>query len=278
MLCDAHCHPTDTPSSLSLVASLPARLICMSTRIDDVDLVDRIAHYPNVIPAYGLHPWFSYTVSFEDGITKEEHYLQVFSERPSPDDIAQLPVPISFEKHMQRLERGLKQYPRAIVGEVGLDRAFRVKLNGVLTRYRVNMGHQRRILAAQLQLAADHGRSVSMHGVQSHQALFEECSKFCLHSLCLHSYSGSADFYANQWLKLSYPVYVSVAVLINGKSPRKLNSMLSGVPADRVLTESDFHDATGIIELLEQSYEILAGYYGWSSPQQVTQNFEAFLK
>lgn len=278
MLCDAHCHPTDTPGTLDAIAGLPARLICMTTRFDDVDLVDRIANFPNVIPAYGLHPWFSHLVSFENDITKEEHYSKVFSEPPSPQDLDQLPSPIYFPKHVQRLEQSLERHPRAIVGEIGLDKAFRVKLNGILTHYRVLMSHQRRVLAAQLKLASDYNRSVSMHGVHCHQALYDECSNYKLRSLCLHSYSGSADFYANQWLKIRYPVYVSVAVLINGKSPQKLHSMLAGVPADRILTESDYHDASGILSLLEQSYDVLANFYGWSNPRQVVENFENFLR
>ena len=216
---DAHCHPTDTVPSLDNIAGMKTRaLTIMATRGQDQRLVADFADKLGVgdgaipalestntreksrgyiIPAFGWHPWFSHQILVDekDGTpSRLDHYRLAIS--PSPEDdgfIAALPDPRPLSTLLDQTRRYLQRYPYAIVGEIGLDRAFRIPGsemadNGYegdpaltpggregrrLSPYRVDMQHQRRILKAQLDVAAEMQRAVSVHGVAAHGAVFE---------------------------------------------------------------------------------------------------------
>jgi Tat protein secretion system quality control protein TatD with DNase activity len=217
---DAHCHPTDILASIKDIAGMKARVLAvMSTRLQDQDLVREAAkRYPLrdphmdftedaarcVIPAFGWHPWFShqlYNDLGEDGKPDQvQHYENVLT--PKPEDVGflqALPHPRSLRQFLQETEERLKDFPYALVGEVGLDRSFRLpegpsamtgdmksKTGGSeeeytpgtregrpLSPYRVNIDHQKAILKAQFELAAKLHRPVSVHSVQAHGLVFE---------------------------------------------------------------------------------------------------------
>ena len=215
---DAHCHPTDTIPSLNNVTGMKTRaLTIMATREQDQRLVAEFADKLGVtndtitalestnlseklrgyiIPAFGWHPWFSHLVFVddEDGpCSKFDHYRMAISPSPGDDDfIATLPDPRSLSSLLDQTRNYLQRYPHAIVGEIGLDRAFRIPGNEMaegyqrdpaltpggregrqLSKFRVDMQHQRRILRAQLDIAAEMQRPVSVHGVAAHGMVFE---------------------------------------------------------------------------------------------------------
>ena len=61
-LYDAHCHPTDQMVNIGEMPTSGVRqLAAMATRIEDQDLVAELATlYPDqVIPCFGIHPWFA---------------------------------------------------------------------------------------------------------------------------------------------------------------------------------------------------------------------------
>ncbi len=219
---DAHCHPTDTVPSKNDISSMKARaLTIMATRRQDQHLVaefaddfgitqkltrgeeGRVSSQCQVIPSFGWHPWFSHLI-YDDDIfdtgsffgepEKVKHYQSVIS--PSPTDrgfILSLPDPRPLPEYLAEARGYLRRYPYALVGEIGLDRAFRIPENWLprepdlresqltsggregrrLSPYRVNMDHQRKILTAQLHLAGEMQRPVSVHGVSAHGVVFE---------------------------------------------------------------------------------------------------------
>ena len=65
-----------------------------------------------------------------------------------------------------------------MVGEVGLDRAFRVPVDyhatpRVLTSFSIPIEHQLTVLEAQLELAVELERNVSVHSVKAQQATID---------------------------------------------------------------------------------------------------------
>ena len=216
---DAHCHPTDTVPSLDHIAGMKTRaLTIMATRGQDQRLVAEIADKLAVaddaipalestsgseksrgyiIPAFGWHPWFSHQIFVdekEEIPSKLNHYRMAISPSPENNDfIASLPDPRPLSALLGQTRTYLERYPYAIVGEIGLDRAFRIPGNEMtdngyerdpaltpggregrrLSPYHVDIRHQRRILKAQLNLAGEMQRAVSVHGVAAHGIIFE---------------------------------------------------------------------------------------------------------
>jgi Tat protein secretion system quality control protein TatD with DNase activity len=233
---DAHCHPTDTMSSIHDIPGMKTRcLTVMGTRGQDQSLVTQVASKYGVksaqphewtreecmVPCFGWHPWFAHMMYIADdneaertdtganssalesktlrGEDKIRHYQKVLKPQREEFDeedrrrLSSFPDPMSFSVFLAQMRTHLSSHPLALVGEVGLDRSFRIpeawdpysesnrdenltpggREGRRLTRYQCTPTHQRAILKKQLQLAAELGRAASVHGVQAHGMLFE---------------------------------------------------------------------------------------------------------
>ncbi|CAG8262134.1 unnamed protein product [Penicillium salamii] len=326
---DAHCHPTDTMASVSEIPHMKTTtLTIMATRGDDQDLVQQTAESysaqsntdctdrkDRIVPCFGWHPWFSHQISNtapSDLQTKKDHYDNVLAPSPVEDQafIDLLPDPKPLSELLSETRARLQKFPTALVGEIGLDRSFRIpgpwteeeieKRNDQVTpgsregrrlsHYRVKPEHQRAVLKAQLQLAGEMNRAVSLHSVQAHGALVDvlkdvwaghervvlsrrkrdkqrdaECADFEDEEdaittpnpfpprICMHSYSGSVDP-IRQLMHKSNPsdVYFSFSSLINfnGAPARKIADVIKALPEDRILIESDLHKAGEELDVL----------------------------
>jgi len=219
---DAHCHPTDTPSCQGKIPQMKARaLTIMATRGEDQERVGQFAEscgvtqtslprlmepdsHCQIIPSFGWHPWFSHQIICEhsilgsgDTITQSDkltHYRTVIFPAPEDDEFVwSLPDPRPLSGLLDQIRGYLEQHPYALVGEIGLDRSFRLPENWLpnvhterhpdmtpggregrrLSPFKVSIEHQKKILKAQLKLAGDMQRGVSVHGVAAHGVLFE---------------------------------------------------------------------------------------------------------
>jgi Tat protein secretion system quality control protein TatD with DNase activity len=228
---DAHCHPTDTMSSIETIQEMKTRVLTvMATRGEDQDLVISAADKHSVkssdpekwtkeeciVPCFGWHPWFSHQMYIDEngdeernidtltGDAKIKHYqsvLQPFRDSPSEEDrqtFLSLPDPTPFSVFLAQTRQHLERNPHALIGEIGLDRSFRIPESWTnnadlwarrnhtltpggregrrLTPFRCSPAHQKAICKKQLQLAGELNRGVSVHGVQAHGLVFEVLS------------------------------------------------------------------------------------------------------
>ena len=205
-------------ASIDEVPKMKAQgLTIMATRSQDQDLVGRfvagLSSYRSegqdqekekvLIPSFGWHPWFSHHV-YDDlaspgdkYIGRRSHYCSVI--HPIPDDeafLASLPEPRPLSGLLQEIRGRLEHYPTALIGEIGIDRAFRIpgiesmedhkhdpdmtpgrREGKKLSPFHVNLEHQRIILTAQLKLAGELQRAVSVHGVAAHGIVYDTLSQ-----------------------------------------------------------------------------------------------------
>ena len=96
--------------------------------------------------------------------------------------LAHLPNPRPLSEVIIELRQNLSDFPTSMLGEVGLDRVFRVPLDYFastrhLTTFTIPLAHQLGILEAQMEVAVELGRNISIHSVKSQQATKELLDK-----------------------------------------------------------------------------------------------------
>jgi Tat protein secretion system quality control protein TatD with DNase activity len=291
---DAHCHPTDHPETLSFIDSKASgTLSAMATRPNDQIIVEGFARdNPDlVVPFFGIHPWFAHLYKVDE---EGEHHNSILKPAPSDEFISHLPELHSWENYLKDLRSRLSANPKAQVGEIGLDKSFRLPwhTNGErdpaprreLSPYKTTQEHQIRLFADQCRIAGEFNRAISVHGVQCHGLVFtalqslwkghenkskghQKRQKKLLNDnpeeeeedqakstslpypprICIHSASLPIET-VKQYLHSTIPskVYFSFSTVINARYGQKLLDLISAIPEDRILIESDWHSEGSI--------------------------------
>ncbi|KAJ9474620.1 putative deoxyribonuclease [Pseudozyma hubeiensis] len=322
---DSHCHPTDDPaaytsSNLDLLSerissTTVGRLVCMATNARDQGMVAELAsrHPTKVIPCFGWHPWFAHHISLLDPPpNKAKHYHDLFS---IPDTFSdegkrgkeeleaiwdQLPDPISLKSVCQGIRTQFDRFPNALLGEVGIDRAFRIPRRAwnydphrtetdttlpKLTKLKTPQTHQLSVLRAQIDVALQYGRNVSLHSVQAAGLTVdlltslrnEDISAFGAVRVSLHSCTLDNNV-VRSITKKHANVYVGFSSTINRKQIAA-RECLGSVDRSRALMESDYHTVKGIPGYLVEANDYFAQLHGLSpeaAAQQLRSNWETF--
>ena len=277
----------------------------MSTNADDQHLVAGIADRSDasrIVPAFGHHPWFVHRITATETPlpSKEEHYRSLFPDPPLIDEgmtelellMPSLPEPIALSSVLNELRTRLERYPHSILGEVGIDKSFRLpfppdtwatldqiegKSSGAaaelkesgaakrrLSRLQTPIEHQLIIFKAQVDVAISLNRSVSFHSVRAAGTtgeLFRELRSlsnpgFKSINLDLHSCTLSAET-IKQVQKTHKNIYVSFSTTINSRQ-KGLLEQIDACNPDRLLSESDWHSAEGLAERVHEIVDLFA--------------------
>ncbi|KAL4401811.1 Cut9-interacting protein Scn1 [Malassezia pachydermatis] len=265
----------------------------MSTDTEDQALVARIAdRYPDkVVPCFGFHPWTVHTISLHDPPPSAyEHYTELFGDAvPEKETLyAAWPTPISLAAALRQLEAYLSKYPHALVGEVGVDRSFRLPWPHThprqLTKLQTPLAHQMVILEAQVAVACRLRRSVSMHSVRSVGPTLEFLERartwpsFATTPLVLHSCTMSAQ--SIQQVQRTHPnVYISFSTAVNGRQ-RHWKEQIQACDVSRLLCESDRSEWSVLADETRAVVETMQSALQMPSLEaladQLTNNFLAF--
>jgi Tat protein secretion system quality control protein TatD with DNase activity len=260
----------------------------------------------DLVDALGYHPWFTHQISTRT-LSKEDHYKSLFlpSAFPPPAHVSafqsllpHLPDPTPLSDILSDLRHNLSSYPRAMLGEVGLDRSFRVALDYTvspreLTPFTIPFDHQLAILEAQLGVAVELGRNVSMHSVKSQLGTTELLAR--MNKTYGEKWNGinvdmhSCGLSAQMWRGIEvswYPsicylsadiivqkkhanIYLSLSTVINvrpNSSNHKL--LIEACAADRILVESDFNDVDYCTQRTWDMINIVAQVKGWTVEEE----------
>lgn len=259
MLVDAHCHlATKVNGDLTTVDHKDDIVRClMSTNNFDWTSVKN-SKDPNVYIAFGIHPWYSHLFMLEEE-NKQNHYNNVlsFPASMSESDISNfidlLPLPTLLSQYISTVDFSRVK----CIGEIGLDKLFRLPSNGFyqsstaessLTQIRVTISHQQHVFQKMLDLACMYELPVSVHSVKCHHKVYEMTKNTLLNSssnICLHSYTGSMDFFLNQWVKtFGSKAFISLSKWINFNGINDTKNDYSVLPISSVLTETDYTEDT----------------------------------
>lgn len=254
-LTDSHCHAGASELAASSAGCVKAKMLVTGTNEGDWGTVlQACSQARRGVPAFGLHPWYAHN---------------------------------AVEGWVDRLRDLLLQHPCALVGEVGLDKCFRVK-ESKKCEYQL----QQEAFAAQLQLAHELGRPMSVHCVQSWGKTLEHLERAAKKgelppALAMHSWGGPPEWVAQlrKAVEPQCPLYFGFSDAVNyrggekGRSER-LEANLRAVADDRLLLESDLDAPEYIDQYMATICNVVAKAKGWSFQQvaEVTaQNAERYL-
>jgi len=176
-------------------------------------VIDLWRAYPDVIlPQLGLHPWW---------VSKQ----------------------VDGKSWLEELRRLLNEYPKAGLGECGLDTSG---------KWADSFQIQKEAFEGQIRLAIALGRPLSVHCVKAYGHVLDHLS--IVHErvpVLLHGWAGSAEM-TKTFARQLKNVYFSINLGLTRLDPIRAVRMLNEIPKDRLVLESDGPD--GI--LVQEKWEV----------------------
>lgn len=286
---DSHCHigvdctREDVLQLATKIDEIGVKLLffhIMTTFHQDVDLIDclldNLQNKSAVVPYYGVHPWYShlYTCAdYENGNMSEnevkaDHYNKVLLPQPTKEFLDILPTPKNIYKQIDQYKLLFTKHniPYGI-GEIGLDKLFRIPANGYfgnklvasdgLSCYRTTVDHQLAIFQRQLAFATDLKKQVSLHCVKAHGKLYDTMLHYPeIPKIILHSFSGSPD-QLKLWVRNFPQVMFSFSYCINGKKIDNLHKFIDCLSKKQILIETDYPLDAYVLGKLDQYWHDL---------------------
>jgi len=198
---DARLDPHRAATDGALVEIGLAGAVVNGTREADWPAVTRLAAaHPELVPSFGLHPWYVAT--------------------RSPDWLEKLVTMVNTAG------------PRVGVGEIGLDAWIPDH----------DLEDQRKVLLAQLQLAADRDLPATIHCIQAWGLLLDTlraAPRLPERGFLIHAYGGSAEM-VQPFARLGAYFSFNPAYLAATKHARR--EVFRHIPAERLLVETDAPD------------------------------------
>lgn len=210
LITDYHCHlyePVFDPDRDDVIARAKkngiTRFCCDASKESDWERIENLYRQygeQTIRPGFGIHPWFANATA------------------PGWQD---------------RLTEKLRQYPSAVVAEIGID---------WIRRAEVPFDVQTAVFLEQMSIARNYGRSVTVHCLRAWDkmpALLNEFGAF-IPEITFHSFSGATNDI--DWLLARYNAFFSygVQVLAGVKSKQqKTLQYLRSIAPDRIRYESD---------------------------------------
>ncbi|KIM32290.1 hypothetical protein M408DRAFT_63027 [Serendipita vermifera MAFF 305830] len=289
---DVHCHPTDAGDiSDDVMNNLHIKICAMATHSNDQQRVSDLAtRFPdNVIPCFGpvkiFHPWWYHEISlFNPPPPKEDHYRSLFLPKdaaPKKQEefealLPVLPEPRSLDEVLELVRSKLLAHPTAMLGEVGLDRSFRIGYQPYpsppprkLSPFITPIQHQLAILEAQFALAVELKRNISMHSVASQQitldlmARMKEKHGAAWRAISIDMHSCGLSLESWKSLEANYTnVFLSLSTVINSRSDNHI-LLIRNCAEDRLLAESDYNSAEKCTSQTWTILETIAQIRGW---------------
>jgi TatD DNase family protein len=135
----------------------------------------------------------------------------------------------AWKKSFQTLEKLLCENPAAGLGETGLD--FQERFT--------NRAEQEASFAAQLDLARELNRPVTVHCVQAWGRLIEILREHPAPRVLLHAFGGSPELIPDL---IELNCWFSFCGNVTNPNARRVRASAAAVPADRLLIETDSPD------------------------------------
>eukprot|EP00892_Ulva_mutabilis_P003913 jgi/Ulvmu1/1894/UM012_0052.1 len=286
---DAHCHAQLDPKAQQLLGMCQSpRMALMGVSSQDWPDLQLLAEsFPDKVqPCFGIHPWKAHLHTSNACSGTVASTIDASSaEAPDLPVLCKTPLITGWREEMLAL---LRKWPRAIVGEIGIDRAARVPGTKCITSY----SHQWSLFEDQMAIAAEHRRPVSLHCVQAYGHLRDHLRSLnpadAPPRIMLHSYGGSPEM-VREFTSIGGGgagsvggrIFFSFSAVLCRRSVKKAAARIRAVPAARLLLESDLTEVAPIDAALADIVAVVCAATGEDEEavvQQAARNFEAFYE